>query len=75
VGLSRFPEDGSQWPDGSWSVELRFDQPPPEQGPKDVSRGTVRFVMDEAPQDRLRKGVRFSFYGGITKVADVDVLD
>ena len=75
VGIGRFPDDGDEWPDGAWSIELRFSQPPPEQGRKDISEAMVRFLMDEAPQQRLRKGVCFGLYEGVQKVADVDVLD
>lgn len=75
VALSRFPEDGDAWPDGAWSVEVRFDQPPPEQGSGEVSEGTVRFLFDTAPRERLHAGARFSLYEGPQKVAEVDVLD
>lgn len=75
VGLSRFPEDGPQWPDGSWSVELIFDEPPAEQGSSDVSNGKIRFLFEDAPQRRLSAGIRFGLYEGPHKVADVEVLD
>lgn len=75
VALSRFPEDGSRWPDGAWSVEITFDQPPPEQGSSDVSVGEVRFLFDTAPEERLHAGARFSLYEGPQKVAEVEVLD
>lgn len=75
VGISRFKDDGPDWPNGSWSVELRFDQPPPEQARDDISRGTVRFLFETAPQERLRAGVQFGLYEGLQKVAEVDVVD
>jgi len=75
VGISRFSEDDNGWPDGAWSVELRFDQPPPEQESSEVSRGRVRFLVDEAPTERLHAGVRFGLYEGLQKVADIQVLD
>ncbi len=74
VGISRFPEDGDEWPDGAWSVELRFEQPPPEQG-TEASQARVGFLVDEAPQQRLHRGTRFGLYEGPQKVADIDVLD
>lgn len=75
IGISRWPEDGPLWPDGAWSVELLFDQPPPEQAGASESDGRVRFLVVEAPHERLRPGSRFEMYEGPTKVADVDVLD
>lgn len=75
VALSRFPEDGDHWPDGAWSIEVLFEEPPPEQERSDQSRGAVRFLFDTAPADRLCPGARFSLYEGPQKVADVEVLD
>jgi hypothetical protein len=74
VGLSRFAEDGARWPDGAWSIEAKFNQPPPEQGSDEISMATVRFLVDEAPQTRLRRGARFCLYEGLQKVAEVEVL-
>jgi hypothetical protein len=75
VALSRFPEDGKQWPDGAWSVEVTFDEPPPEQGSSDVSSGKVKFLFETAPLERMYPGARFSLYEGPHKVAEVQVLD
>jgi len=75
VGLSRFAEDAADWPNGAWSVELTFDEPPPEQGNSRVSEGYVRFLFDEAPQERLARGVRFDLFEGLTQVAQVEVVD
>lgn len=72
VGIGRFLEDLPG--EDIWSVVCCFVQPPPEHR-SDVSDATVSFLVDEAPQQRLRAGVRFSLYEGLTKVADVDVLD
>jgi len=55
-------------------VELRFEQPPPEQG-TEASQARVGFLVDEAPQQRLHRGTRFGLYEGPQKVADIDVLD
>lgn len=73
VGLSRFAEDVSGR-DEAWSVELRFEQPPPEQQSSAVSRAKVPFLFDEAPQERLRSGVKFGLYEGPFHIADVEVL-
>lgn len=74
VALSRFPEDSPDWPDGSWSVEVLFDVPPPEQDHDAVSQGRVRFLMEDGPHERLHPGAHFSLYEGLQKVADVEVL-
>ena len=74
VGISRFPEDGDRWPDGAWSVELRFDEPPPEQGTQESS-ARVRFLVDEAPHNRLHRGAVFNLYEGPQRVADIEVVD
>jgi hypothetical protein len=74
VGISRFDEDGDSWPDGAWSVELRFEEPPPEQGTRE-SHAHVRFPVDGAPHERLREGVVFGLYEGPHKVADIEVVD
>jgi hypothetical protein len=75
VALSRFPEDEETWPDGAWSIEVRFDQPPPEQANGHIVEGQIRFLFDHAPQERLYRGARFSLYEGPQKVAEVEVLD
>lgn len=75
VALSRFPEDGDGWPDGAWSVEVRFEVPPPEQESSEHSNATVRFLFDTAPTKRLYPGARFALFEGLQKVADVQVLD
>jgi hypothetical protein len=56
-------------------VELTFAEPPPEQGAADVSIGRVRFLVEEAPQERMHSGVRFQLYEGPTFVAEVEVID
>lgn len=73
VGLSRFPGD-EPGRDDAWSVELRFEQPPPEQPSPIVSHASVRFLFDEAPQERLCPGAWFGLYEGPTHVADVEIL-
>lgn len=76
LALSRFPEEGPTWPDGAWTIEVIFAEPPPEQSVMgDESVGMVRFLFPGAPHERLRSGACFSLYEGPTKVAEVDVLD
>lgn len=75
VGLSRFSHEAATWPDGAWSVELRFAQPPAEVGEGTMCEATVRFLFDHAPQEWMQPGTTFSIYEGPTRVADVDILD
>jgi hypothetical protein len=74
IGLSRFEDDGPAWPDGAWSVEVTFDEPPAEACERPMP-ARIRFWFDEAPQERIRPGVQFEIYEGLHKLADVDVLD
>jgi len=74
VALSRFPEDGPQWPDGAWSVVLQFMQPPAEAIEPVVSDAMVSFWVEEAPHERLHPGAQFSIYVGLTKMADVEIV-
>ncbi len=73
VGLSRFAEDVVGW-DDAWSVDLHFEQPPPEQSSSEVCRAKVRFLFAGAPQERLHPGARFGLYEGPFHVADVEIL-
>jgi hypothetical protein len=72
VNIARFPEDGTTWPDGAWSVVLEFETPPSQQGATSV--GTVRFLAEDAPHDRLHAGRRFEVYEGTRHTASVEVL-
>ena len=72
TGISRFPSDGSGWPDGSYSIVCRFSVPPSEHGTS--SEAHVRFLVDDAPHHRLTPGARFELYEGLLQVATVDVL-
>ena len=74
-GTESFRGRCSRLANGAWSVELTFDEPPPEQGGSRASDGFVRFLVDEAPHERLARGVRFDLYEGLTPVAQVEVLD
>lgn len=74
-GLSRFSDAFSGDSEDAWSVELRFDVPPPEQPDLNSSLGRIRFLVDDAPHERLRPGVTFELFEGPFHVADVEVLD
>lgn len=68
--VSRFEED-EDWPDEAWSVVLHFDESPRDQG--SPSRGTVRFLVADAPHDRLVPGAKFQIYEGRVRTATVEV--
>lgn len=74
LGVSRFFEHDTSWPDGAWTIELLFDIPPAEQAGKSVTVARARFLFPDAPHDRLHVGARFMVYEGLTPVADVEVV-
>jgi hypothetical protein len=56
-----------------WSLECCFDVPPREQGNPSLAR--IRFLVDEAPEDRLRAGaVLYLFERGTGGYATVEIL-
>jgi hypothetical protein len=72
VTIAKFAEDGPSWPDGAWSVVTEFDVEPIKQG--NPSLGTVSFLMENAPRERLAAGTKFELHEGRKLVAFVDVL-
>jgi hypothetical protein len=72
VTISKFPEDGPNWPDGAWSVVINFDSPPFLQG--NPSIGEASFLMPTAPHDRLREGHHFELFEGLKKIAVVHMI-
>jgi hypothetical protein len=73
VGIARFDSDGPEWPEGAFSVVCEFDVPPSERD-SDSSEARVRFVLPDAPGERLSPGTRFQLYEGSMSVAVVEVL-
>lgn len=67
--VSRFPEDNS-WQDNAWSVVFELENPLKEDG-KIISLGPVRFLMDNAPYERMDKHPSIEIYEGASKVGDV----
>lgn len=67
--VSRFPEDGADWPKDAWSVVIDFSPPPNVQG--NPSTGDLRFLSSDAPTERLRPGREFDLYEGEGRVAVV----
>lgn len=72
TGLSRFPDDGPDWPQGAHSIVCQFDTPPSE-GPG-TSAARLTFLADTAPHDRLQPGRQFELYHGTRQVATVELL-
>lgn len=71
VTISRFADDGPNWPDGAWSVVIDFENAPSEQGSPSV--GEASFLMENAPHERLHPGQRFELYEGLKRVAVVEL--
>lgn len=69
VTVARFEEDGGNWGSDAWSVVLNIHG--------DVSaepcRADARFLMDNAPHDRLKPGTRFELLEGNRVTAQVEV--
>lgn len=69
ITVSKFDED---WLQNAWSIVLEFDQPPNIQG--NPSRGFARFLMPNAPKDKLISGAVFELYEGTSLTAKVLVI-
>lgn len=70
--ISRFAEDADSWMQEAWSVLLEFDESPVEWHTPCLAR--ARFLVEEAPTDRLQPGRTFELYEGSKKVAVVEVV-
>jgi len=70
--ISRFTEDASAWLQEAWSIVLEFDEPPSVQENPSIAR--VRFLVEQAPVDRLKPGHAFELYEGNKKVAMVHII-
>ena len=67
-------EDGESGRQEGWSLVCEFDAPPSEQG--DPSQARVRFLIPDAPHDRLRPGVRLRLFERASQqCATVEILD
>src|SRR5262245_48054482 len=70
---SFFTEPGSASEEG-WSLICRFDSPPSSQG--NPSLATIQFLVNEAPEHRLKPGVTLMlFERGTGKYAVVEILE
>lgn len=70
--VARFPEDSETWPDEAWSVVVDFQTPPSQQG--NPSLGEASFLVEDAPEGRLRAGMVFELFEGRHMTAIVEVL-
>jgi len=71
VTVAKFNEDLT-WQNEAWSIILEFKVTPKEQG--NPSNGSARFLMQNAPSERLRVGAEFDLYEGDSLVAKVKVI-
>lgn len=72
ITVAKFEEDKDTWEKEAWSIVLEFSESPAKQG--NPSRGTARFLVEDAPVERLVSGKRFEMYEGRTKVAEVEIM-
>ncbi|MBS9443672.1 MULTISPECIES: hypothetical protein [Photorhabdus] len=70
--VSRFPED-INWQNNAWSVVFEFKSTEKKDN-EYVSEGTVRFLMENAPNERMETNEYFNIYEGPKKVAKVFLL-
>lgn len=68
ITVSKF---NSNWENDAWSIVLEFEVPPSKQG--NPSYGFAKFLLSNAPQDKLASGSKFELYEGANLVAIVSV--
>lgn len=67
-------DDAAPGREEGWSLVCEFDPPPSEQG--DPTEARVRFLVPDAPHDRLRPGVRLRLFERATQqCATIEILD
>lgn len=67
--VAKFCEDAEGWPHEGWSVVLEFA------GADERSdKAKARFLMPNAPWERLKRGCVFELYEGSERTAVVTVL-
>jgi hypothetical protein len=70
VTVARFDEDRAKWESDAWSVELNIHGDPGAE----PCRADARFLMQNAPHDRLKPGTRFELLEGDKVTAHVEVV-
>jgi hypothetical protein len=68
--IAKFEQD-TDWLNTAWSIVLRFD--PPKSG-SDHTKGRAKFLAENGPHERLKKGCVFEMYEGNKKSAVVTVI-
>ncbi|QCT21072.1 hypothetical protein FEM41_16180 [Jejubacter calystegiae] len=71
--VARFPDD-INWQNNAWSVVFELEAPE-ESIDETVSYGTVKFLVDNAPTEKMAEFSSFDIYEGPKKVAQVIILD
>jgi hypothetical protein len=71
ITVAKFPEDGASWPVDAWSVVLEF---PAGTAQQDMFEAKARFLLEDAPWERLSAGREFELYEGRRLAAKVSVL-
>ena len=69
VTIAKFDEN---WLNEAWSIVLEFEKPPNIQG--NPSIGYARFLMPNAPKNKLTSGSSFELYEGNSLAAKVTVI-
>ncbi|MFC5473995.1 hypothetical protein [Paraherbaspirillum soli] len=70
--VAKFAEDAEHWPDTAWSIVLDFSSSVVAHA--ESFEATARFLVPDAPWERLRSGCVFELYEGFKKAASVTVL-
>jgi len=68
---AKFAEDADTWPREGWSIVLEFQ---PENAKARAFEAVARFLVPNAPWERLKTGCVFELYEGTRKTAMVTVL-
>lgn len=71
ITVAKFLEDGDEWNKEAWSVVLEFL---PGTALSSTFRATARFLMPDAPWERMIEGCTFEMYEGVKRSAIVTVL-
>lgn len=68
ITVAKFDED---WEKDAWSIVLEFEKSPSAQG--NPSLGYAKFLMPNAPKEKLSPGAEFELYEGKSLVAKIQV--
>ncbi|MEQ1561066.1 MAG: hypothetical protein ABL933_19310 [Methyloglobulus sp.] len=72
ITVAKFQEDKEFWEKEAWSIVLEFNTSPAKQG--NPCLGTARFLVENAPVERLIRGKKFEMHEGKTKVAEIEII-